>query len=79
MQTFTAPDKYQACDEIIEKACTFMDQANVLYHQALEAEVFDSVLYESARAQYNEAMKYASYMGEVLMGHDIIVSQNQAE
>lgn len=77
MQEYNAPEKYQACDEIIEKAAGFMDQANVLYHQALEAEVFDSVLYESARAQYNEAMKYASYMGQALMGQDIIVSQNQ--
>lgn len=71
------PEKYETNKNLAEVAMQYMNKANTLYHAAFESEVFDEASYTSAKAMYDEAMKYASYIGSVLM--DVDPTKDSAE
>lgn len=69
------PDNYPNIKKQIDQAALYMDQSVSLYHQAYEAEIFDSITAQSAKIQYDMAMQCISNVGALLKGEKVTVEQ----
>ena len=71
LETIEVPSDYVQNKEFGIKASTSMKQAVILYHQAFQSAPFDSDIAAEAKNYYEEAMKYANAIGNVMMGYEV--------
>lgn len=81
-QTFDAlaeidvPAEFEETKPLIQSAITNMHNANNLYHQAYSNQSYDDVLAQNAQSYYSDALASIKNIGEILMGHDVVPSDN---
>ena len=75
LETIAVPKEYSQNEEFGQKASSSMKQAVTLYHQAFQSTPFDSGTAADAKSSYEDAMKYARAIGNVMMGYEVELNQ----
>lgn len=78
------PKQFASIESLADEAGSYMADAVTMYHEAFEAEKFDSVTLESANENYERAIKRVQYIGDILMGKvpdgaDVTVEDEETE
>lgn len=62
------PEEYLSTEELADQAAELMNDAILLYHEALEGEEIDNVKALQAENKYNQAIECINYIGQILQG-----------
>lgn len=68
MAEYTVPEEFSSVETLADNAAARMNEAVLLYHQAMGESTYDSNIASQAKAKYDEAMTNIQYMGQLLMG-----------
>lgn len=68
MASLEVPDGFPGVDELADEASEYMTEAVSCYHQAFEAEPFDTVLADVAKQNYDRANLRLQYIISILHG-----------
>lgn len=75
LESISVPKEYAQNEDYGIKASSSMKQAVTLYHQAFQSTPFDTDTAADAKSCYEEAMKYASAIGNVMMGYEVELNE----
>ena len=82
MASLTVPDGFPGVEELADEASEYMTEAVSYYHQAFEAEPFDTVLADVAKQNYDRANLRIQYIVSILHGdipEEIYVYDDETE
>ncbi len=68
MASLTVPEGFPGVEELADEASEYMSEAVSYYHQAFEAEPFDTVLADVAKQNYDRANLRIQYIVSILHG-----------
>lgn len=68
MAEYSVPEEFSSVETLADNAAARMNEAVLLYHQAMGDSTYDSNIASQAKAKYDEAMTHIQYMGQILMG-----------
>ena len=68
MASLEVPDGFPGVEELADEASDYMTEAVSYYHQAFEAEPFDTVLADVAKQNYDRANLRLQYIVSILHG-----------
>lgn len=63
------PEQFSSIESLADEAGSYMSDAVTMYHEAFEAEEFDTATLEAANENYERAIKRVQYIGDILMGN----------
>ncbi len=63
------PEQFSSIESLADEAGSYMSDAVTMYHEAFEAEEFDTAMLEAANENYERAIKRVQYIGDILMGN----------
>lgn len=69
-----APSQYDNCEILAKKSLEFLNLSENDFHKALDNE-YDSIAFNNAKNNYNEAIKCINYIGMVLEGKELLFSE----
>jgi len=82
MASLEVPEGFPGVEELADEASEYMTEAVSYYHQAFEAEPFDTVLADVAKQNYDRANLRIQYIVSILHGdipEEIYVYDNETE
>lgn len=66
LKSIEIPEEYSKTSSNVTNAYSYMNQANNLYHQALETDPADTDLLYTAKSYYDSAMECVQNIGQIL-------------
>lgn len=75
LESISVPKEYAQNEDFGAKASSCMKQAAALYHQAFQSSPFDTDIAADAKSNYENAMKYAEAIGNVMMGYEVEINE----
>lgn len=69
MAALEVPAEFSSVESLADDAAMYMSEAVTLYHQAFSGGTYNEAVGLQAKSQYDNAMLYVKYIGDLLMGN----------